>query len=103
MRAVLPRHVLGGNKPQICLVHERRRLQAVTDCLTADMFPRNAMEFVIHQRYQSFERTIAALPPFEQESGHFCSRDWQGLILGPFETAPGFFHQLASFFASLGE
>ena len=90
VRAVLPRHVVSGNQPQIRLVDERRRLQTVTDGLMTDVPPRDAMEFIVDERNQPFEGTVVALAPFEQQSGHFCGVR-QGLILGPFGRPCRFF------------
>ena len=67
--AVLPRHMLRIDQPQVDLVDQRRRLEAVTDPFTRHAPTRDLMEFLMDERNQPLESRFIALAPREKESG----------------------------------
>ena len=70
VRAVLPRHVVRIDQPQIGLVDERRRLEAVPDALAGHAAPRDLVELVMDERNQLLEGGFIALAPREEERRH---------------------------------
>ena len=66
---VLPVDVLDVDQPEVRLVHQRRRLQAVPAALARHAAPRDPPQFVVHQRDQLVEGGLIALPPCEEKSG----------------------------------
>ena len=61
--AVLPRHVLRIDQPQVDLVHERGRLEAVSDPFTGHAAPSDLVEFLMDERNQLLEGGFVALRP----------------------------------------
>jgi hypothetical protein len=66
MRAVVPRDVFRVDQPQVRLVDERGRLEAVTRALVTHVPPRELMELSVDERNQLLEGTLVALPPSEK-------------------------------------
>ena len=69
VRAVVPRHALDVNQPEVGLVDQRRRLQAVSSVLPSRVSPRNVVEFPLYERNQLLQSFLVALTPPEQQPG----------------------------------
>ena len=57
------------DQPEIRLVDEHRRLEAVTRALARHAAPRDPVELLVDERNQPLEGTLVAPPPFEKEPG----------------------------------
>ena len=63
VRAILPVDVLSVDQTQVSLVHQRRRLQAVTGPLTSHAAAGDAMQLPLHDRNELLERRLVAFSP----------------------------------------
>ena len=68
--AVPPRDVLRIDEPQVRLIDQCRRLQAVARVLVPHVLSRDSMEFVVDERQQLLECARVSFTPLEQETGH---------------------------------
>jgi transposase len=80
---VLPVHQAGIDQPQVGLVDERRRLQALAGMLAAQAATRDLPQLVVHERHKLAKCRIVAAPPRQQER-----RDVRGLVWNTAHSTP---------------
>ena len=90
MRTVLPADLLRVDQPQVCLVHQRRGLKAVTGALSSHEVPGDFVEFTVHERHQTPESVFVALAPGDQQRGDLLAV-WQnaGILRWSGSVRPG--------------
>ena len=69
VRAILPRDVLHVDQPQVRLVDQRRRLEAVARTLAGHAAAGDPVQLAVDERNQPLEGVLVALSPFQQQSG----------------------------------
>ena len=84
VRAVVPGDVFRVDQPEVCLVDERRRLQAVSRAFVGHVAPRDLVELLVDERNQSLQGVGVALAPFEKQRGDVRLTRRDAAILGPF-------------------
>ena len=67
MRPILPAHTLRVHEPQVGLVDESCRLEAVLQTLTHHAPPRDLVQLRLDEGHEPFERTTVAGPPCHQQ------------------------------------
>jgi hypothetical protein len=70
MGAILPLHALIVDEAHVRLIHQRRRLQAMTGTLAPHVAARQPVELVIHDRGQPFERTRVSVASRAEQLAH---------------------------------
>jgi hypothetical protein len=70
MRPVLPVDPLDVDQAQVRLVHQRRRLKAVTDALSSHASPRDPVKLSFEHRDEPRQRLVVATAP-RQEKGRY--------------------------------
>ena len=65
----------------IRLVHERRRLKAVTDALPSHTAPRDPMELPFDRRDEARQRFFIAAPPRQEQARYIGKRSSNAQIL----------------------
>ena len=71
MPAVLPRDSVCIDQPDIRLVHQRRRLEAVAGTFPRHAAPRDSIKLLMDERNQSLQGGLVALRPSEKERRNF--------------------------------
>jgi hypothetical protein len=66
VRPILPAHTLRVHEPQVRLVDQSRRLEAVLPSFTPHAPPRDAMQLGLDEGHKPFERTAVASSPCHQ-------------------------------------
>src|SRR4051812_3986004 len=69
MTPVLPVDVLDVRQPEICLVHQGRRLQAVAGGFARHAGTRDVMEIPVNERDEFVQCAAITVSPFVQEAG----------------------------------
>ena len=67
VKAVLPVHPPCVDEPEVRLVHERRRLEALCDTIATEASTGNLAQFVMHQRDEARQRVFVSASPRKQE------------------------------------
>ena len=70
MRAIVPGHLRRVDEPDIRLVDERRRLEAVPRALARHAAPRDLVQLPVDERNQSLEGGLVAFAPLQQQVGN---------------------------------
>ena len=68
MRAVVSRHILRINQPQIRFVDQRRGLEAMAGTLSCHAPARDLVKLPLYERNQTVEGGLVALTPLQQQS-----------------------------------
>ena len=63
MGAILPLHALVIHQPHVGFIKQGRRLEAVAGALTLHITTRQAVEFVINDGGQPFQRALVSAAP----------------------------------------
>ena len=82
------------DEPEVRLVDERRRLEAVARALARHAAARDPVQLPVDERNQSLEGTLVALPPLEQQPGDVRGMVGNAPIVVPFLPRSRFRHSL---------
>jgi len=78
---VLPIHLPDVDQTDVCLVHERRGLEAVTDTLPCHAAPRDPMKLPFDHRDKARQRFFIAAPPRQEQARYVGRRSSNAQIL----------------------
>ena len=84
MRPVLPIHLPDVDQTDICLVHERRGLETVTNALPSHAALRDPMKLPFDHGDEARQRLFVAPPPRQEQARYIAKRSRNAHILRVF-------------------
>src|SRR5215813_390141 len=72
MNSIFKIGMRGIHQTHISLIHQRGGLKCVAGRLASHVVPRHAMEFLVNQRHEFFERGFVPIVPGLEKSRHFA-------------------------------
>lgn len=93
VRAIRPPDALQVDQPQIRLIDQSSRLQAMTGTLPGHVLPRELAQFLVHQRNELIEGICFAPAPGEQQPGQVLGGCHPGIV-GPFPADATFYYPI---------
>src|ERR1035441_352770 len=100
MGAILPLHALIVHQAHVGLIHQSRRLQAVTGPLAFHVAARQAAELVINDGSQPFQRALVSIAPGSEEGAYVVHSRFTRLCRPPHPQDAELYQTTAGFFLS---